>query len=292
MEVSENERQSSPASRAEDGFSDLNPNDEGQTVCPNCGAVFSVDEARCPYCNALNPTGAEKAYMEALDDLKNETSELPDEAEDDFEADLGRDAKKTVAIVCIILAAIASLFLVTTCMDKHSERQQLEAYQAREAFRAQYFEEFDRLYEAGDDDALSAYVWSLSDDPGFDALFSWKHVDFLEVHDDWEGLKSASELIESGEATLDDYTWSVSIALRLVQLDGDETSSAALSQDEEARVVAYRAYGQQFLQNTLQMSESEIAAFADEAKDAQGHVQEDKLKRPLEARLKQLGTLR
>ena len=42
---------------------------DGQVQCFNCGAVHSVDDPRCPYCGALNPVGAEKAYMNKLDDL-------------------------------------------------------------------------------------------------------------------------------------------------------------------------------------------------------------------------------
>ena len=32
-------------------------------MCPNCGASFSEDEPRCPYCGTLNPGGAEIEYL-------------------------------------------------------------------------------------------------------------------------------------------------------------------------------------------------------------------------------------
>ena len=61
---------------------------DGQVKCFNCGAVHSVDDPRCPYCGALNPVGAEKAYMNELDDLKDETDQLAEDAEDDVEGSL------------------------------------------------------------------------------------------------------------------------------------------------------------------------------------------------------------
>ncbi len=252
-----------------------------------------MEDARCPYCGAINPIGAEQAYMDALDDLRDETDELDDNAESSIKSSLRLNAKTTITIIVIAVAVLAALFLVVNCADKHDEQQALQSYQAREDFRTRYFEEFDRLYEAGDDDALSEYVWSLMDDPGFDALYSWKHAGYLEVHDGWQALRSAADNRGSREFGIDDYTWSTGLALRLAQFDhNDIPPSAMLTPEEEARAAEYRAYAHQFLHDTLQMSESEIAAFAAESKDAQGFIQNDKLKQNLEKRLRQLGVLR
>jgi hypothetical protein len=264
-----------------------------QISCPNCGAGFSPDEPRCPYCGELNPSGAEKAYMRTLDGIKEDTEDLADDVEEDFASDLRHNTGRTIAIALAVVAVLACVFMLVNCMDQREERQSLEAYQAREAFRAQYFEEFDRLYEAGDDDALSAYVWNLMDDPGFDAYYSWRHIGVLEAHDDCEALHAAAEQFAAKASALDDYTWSVAVALRLSQLDEtDRPEYAKLSAEEEARVTEYRAYAWQFLRDTLQMNDDELTAFADGLKDEQGFVQEDKLKHELELRLKQLGALR
>ena len=265
--------------------------EEGQVTCPDCGAGFSVDEPRCPYCGALNPSGAEKAYMNELAEINEDVAELADDAQEDFRASLRGNARRTVVIVVIVVAALAAMFLASNCIGKGQERHAVQEFQTRESFRAQHFDEFDRLYEAGDDDALSEYAWSLMDDPGFDALFSWEHIGLLQAHDAWEALRSTADRIGAGECKLDDYVWSVSLALRLAQFDtSDRTLGAALSPEDEKRAAVYRAYGRQFLQNVLQMSDDEIAAFADEAKDSDGYVQEKKLKHNLEVRLKQLGT--
>ena len=266
---------------------------KGRMTCPNCGADMGVEDARCPYCGELNPLGAERAYMEELDDLRDDTDDLAEDTKNDFKASLRQNAKKTVAIIIAAIAVLATLFFAANCMSKSEERQAMQSYQAREAFRARYFEEFDRLYEAGDDDALSEYVWSLLDDPGFDALSSWEHAGYLEVHDGWQALRSTANEIESGNLGLDDYAWSVTLAIRLAKLDDhDRSPTASLSAEEEKRAAGYRAYARQFLRNVLQMNDDELAAFTKAAQDAKGYIQDEKLKHNLEERLKQLGTLR
>ncbi len=268
-------------------------NANAQITCPNCGALFLVDEPRCPYCGALNPAGAEKAYLGALDDINDDTSELPDEAQKTINATIKGNAKRTISVVVIALAVLATLFFVFTCMDNRDEQQSLREYQAREAFRTQHFAELDKLYAAQNDAALSAYVWDLFEDPGFDALFSWEHADYLEVYDKYESIRYAAEELDKSELGLDDYVWLVSDALELARLDGDdEARTAALSAEEEKRAAPYRAYAMRYLQETLHMDQQEVAAFADEAKGADGCLQEEQLKQNLQVRLSALGILR
>ncbi len=291
LKASEHNGQSPLANQATGGPSSQRMGSGSQATCSNCGAVFSTEEACCPYCGEIYPYGAEKAYMGELDSLKSATDDLDDSAEESFKDSLKQNTKRTVIVVGIVVAVLATMFLVVNCMGKNAEREELQSFQAREAFREKHFDEFDRLYEAKDDDALSVYVWSLSEEPGFDALFSWKHVGFLEVHDGWESLRLVEERIGSGKCKIDDYTWSVSLALRIAQLDGDDNNEySRLSQDEEERAAGYRAHARKFLRNVLQMSDEEVAAFADETKDARGTIQEKELRRNLEARLRHLGT--
>ena len=275
------------------------PNDDnvyisdGQVKCPNCGAAHAADDARCPYCDALNPTGAEKAYMDELDDIKDDTDDLAENAQRDFNANVQGNAKRVALIAIVVVAVIAAMFLVANGMEKNSERQEIQSYQARESFRAEHFAELDRLYAAGDDAALSAYAWSLVDDPGFDALFSWEHIGYLEVYDDWETITFAQEEFREGKGGIDDYMWTVSLAIELARLDGNgQRTSAQLTESEEARAARYREDALTFLENTLQMNEAEVGTFAASVLDDEGSVDDGKLKRALEPRLRQLGTIR
>ena len=264
---------------------------EGQVTCANCGAAFSNDEPRCPYCSALNPEGAEAAYMDELENIRNDTDDLDDDVQHELEANLNRNAKRVVLVALIAVAAIIATFAIVNCTAKMEERQEIQEYQARESFREQYFAEFDRLYEAGDDDALSEYVWSLMDDPGFDGLFSWQHADYLRVHDDWEALKSIEPDLRQGSVGIDDRTWATSVAIRLAYPSVDGQSKAdTLSAEEELRAAPYRAYAWQFLRDTLNMNQEEASYFVDKCTDERGNILEDELKRNLELRLNGLGS--
>ena len=156
------------------------PNDEAQTVCPECGAAFPADEARCPYCGSLNPTGAEADYMHKLETLRENTDRLDDEAEQAVRENIGRNAKRTAAIVVAVIAIVAAFALGMGMLEQKGEQDALDAHHAREAFRQEHIEELDRLYEQGDDEALVEYALSLVNEPGFDAIYTWQHYDYLE----------------------------------------------------------------------------------------------------------------
>ena len=290
MIIGEENERPLPASQTGNDSSGPQAPGDGRIGCHNCGADFLAEEPRCPYCGALNPAGAEKAYMDTLEDIEDKTGDLIDDTQGSLRTSLRNNAARTIAIIVFVAAAIGTLFLVSNCMDQNYEHRAVQEYQAREAFRTTYFEEFDRLYEAGDDDALSTYVWSLMDDPGFDALITWKHARYLEAHDSWQTLRSIEDDIEAGTVGIDDYVWSVSLALRLAQLGSEkDDDSAALTPEEESRAAGYREYAREFLRNALHMNDEEVAAFADQAKDAEGYIQADTLKQNLELRLQQLG---
>lgn len=265
---------------------------EAIETCPNCGASFHDSEPRCPYCNAINPRGAEAVYMEQLEELKDDTDELDDAARNDLSANLKSNTKRVVRVVIIIVAAIVALSVIVTCSVRSDEQREIREYQARESFRDQYFPEFDRLYASGDDAALDTYVWSLMDDPGFEALFSWKHIGFLEAYDDWEALTSAESKIARGSADIDDYTWAATLAIGLAYPDVNARyHDTAPTQDEIARCAPYREHAREFLRNMLRMNDTELQAFVSGCTDEQRAIIQDDLKRSLTVRLQELGTI-
>lgn len=261
-----------------------------QVVCPNCGAGFSALDARCPYCGTLNPVGAEAAYMDELEDLRQDTDRLAEDVQSDLAADLKRNARKIALIALAAIALIATMVLALNCADSRDERNEVKRYQEREAFREQHFAELDRLYESGDDAALVEYAWSVMDEPGYDAVYSWKHEDYLDICGDWVVLSSFSEDATHASAGIDDYAWAVSAAIRLACLDEDGRQLyAALSSEEAGRVAGYRESAESFLRETLQMDAEQVESFAASVEDSQGHVQHEKVKKAVAARFRQLG---
>lgn len=74
--------------------------------CRSCGAEFDDSLAACPYCGAENEKGAEKEYMDKLDDIHDDMSELSDDGIEQAAA----TTKKTGKIIAI--AAIVTVLLV------------------------------------------------------------------------------------------------------------------------------------------------------------------------------------
>lgn len=261
-------------------------------LCANCGAGFSADETRCPYCGALNAGGAERAYMEALDDIKEDTEELASDAQRGFTTNLHGNARRAVRIILAVIVVMTALFLAFNAMNGNEEQRAIESYQARESFRTQHFAEMNRLYAAGDDEALSDYVLNLVDEPGYDAVFAWEHYAFLEALYDYGALQMFMDDARAASAGLEDYTWAVSTAMRLAQLDDAAlTSYSTQSETDEKRAAEYRAFAWSYLEDELQMDKQEVIAFADEARDEYGYIQRDELSRKLEPLLRQRGAI-
>lgn len=263
-----------------------------QVTCNNCGGSFSIEEPRCPYCSTLNPSGAESAYMRELEGLKDETDKLDDAVQQDLKVDFGRNAKRIVLIVAIVVALVIAGALATRAVTEGEQQQAIHEYQVREAFREQHFETFDDLYESGDDAALSEYVWSLSDDPGFEAVYYWNHIGYLEVYNDWEALRSFEDVMKVNHLGIDDYTWAASVAIRLgFQEAIPRYHPYSLSMEEETRAKPYREFAREFLRSMLQMNEEDTLSFITECADDADGLLKDKLERNLKARLSDLGTL-
>lgn len=261
-------------------------------TCPNCGAEFSSAEAKCPYCGTLNPSGAESAFMQELEGIRDETDALDDAVQRNLKADFGRSTKRVVLIVIAVIVVVASLATIAKVVNDGEEQRALHEYQVREAFRERHFATFDDLYEKGDDEALSEYVWSLTDDPGFDAVFYWSHIGYLEAYNDWEALKSTEADIEKGSLGIDDCTWAASVAIRLGYPETiSPRHSYSMTKEEETRAAPYREYARGFLQSMLQMTEEETLTFVYECVDERDGIIDDKLERNLKHRLRELGTI-
>ena len=88
-----------------------------QEVCSNCGAAFAGEEARCPYCGAINPSGAERAYMNGLENLRDATDQLDDNVRNSLKSDLQRNAVLVVRVVVVVVVMIAALLIAARILE-------------------------------------------------------------------------------------------------------------------------------------------------------------------------------
>ena len=76
-----------------------------QIICSSCGAEFDNDMAKCPYCGTMNYEGAEKEYLEKLEDVRedlDDLNEVPLEETKDELKKQGRLIRKVLMVAIII----------------------------------------------------------------------------------------------------------------------------------------------------------------------------------------------
>lgn len=78
-----------------------------EIVCPNCGATFDAREPKCPYCEYINPLGAEAKYLRDLEDTRLNLDNVDEEAEDAYIKDIKSGAKFALKRIIVIVLLIA-----------------------------------------------------------------------------------------------------------------------------------------------------------------------------------------
>ena len=83
--------------------------------CTSCGAQVDENEEKCPYCGAINPVGAEAAYMDRLHQLNTKMSEMDDDLEETYVRELKKNGTRvawTAGIIFVIFLVLAVVFMI------------------------------------------------------------------------------------------------------------------------------------------------------------------------------------
>ncbi len=147
----------------------------GKTVrCSNCGAEFDAHLTKCPYCDALNPSGAETKYMQDLWDVHRNLDELHQAGMEETKA----EGKKVQRIIRnTLLGGIAALGLLILL---YFVRARDDTPEKNYAWKAANFPVMDEYYETQDYDALLAlYEKGLNE--GAYGVLDWEHYLFVDT---------------------------------------------------------------------------------------------------------------
>ncbi len=168
--------------------------------CVNCGAVYEEGSHYCPYCGHITPENAEAKYMESLEDIRDDLSELEDDGEEAVVAE-GRSLVKKIVIT---VALVIGLLVIALCIynipraikDKANAKWQVENYP-----------KFQKIYDEGDyETLLKEYDKAKQDDK---PVYGFNHSAFCEALGVIEDAKEALSYIESDEEA-DDY-WRIEL---------------------------------------------------------------------------------
>ena len=151
--------------------------------CPNCGADIDKDAAKCPFCGYINEHGAEKQYMEKLDDVRSQLDNVDEEAA----AEYGKSYKKVIKIIVIALIIAGVLAGVIAVLAYQAEKithtagnLSGEDMLKEMSWQRENFPKFDEMYEAGEYEKLVETIYAISEENH--EIYQWQHYGFIETY--------------------------------------------------------------------------------------------------------------
>lgn len=156
-----------------------------EAECPNCGAAFSAEETRCPYCGYINPEGAEAKYMNNLDEKRRDLDKVDDTARTGYFHEMKKGsgtALKTVLITALVILVLVGIW----SLAEHGifDRNRND-YAEELVWEHSRFEEYDQMYEAGRYEEL---IEAIAEDSEEHNVWNWNHYDeFMEIADELWG---------------------------------------------------------------------------------------------------------
>ena len=170
-------------------------------ICENCGASFLADEERCPHCGAMHYAGAEKKYMNRLEDIREDMAELKTKAQETQ----AKSVKSGLligacAVTVILLVATLSSFTGKPRQDLFDMKYETEAAEKLE-WQDTYFPLMDEAFDAGDYERVAEIYRSGIAEDGASVYYSWYHNEFMRIYD----LYLAAEKAEKEMDTILEY---------------------------------------------------------------------------------------
>ena len=168
-------------------------------ICKNCGAQFQDSLPKCPYCETLHYAGARKEYMEKLEDMKDDLSELHEVVPELYNEQLRtqtENIKKTIFRVFIVLGILFLFFFISRfvfdSIGSHDQKQAL-------LFSKEAYPIADEFYETGDyEGLLEFYQTSITENESAD-FYSWAHYPFLMCYENAIFFREAAKRLQTNE---------------------------------------------------------------------------------------------
>ena len=145
--------------------------------CPNCGAPLKRMMPKCPYCGHICEEGAEKQFMQELEETRQQLDKVDDEARAGYRQEWKRNslsAFRKILLAAAVIAAIAGLFIWS---ERRLYRNDPEDYVHEMAWQHEHFMELDELYEAGKYEEARNLLYKYSGE-GHN-MWDWKYHDEL-----------------------------------------------------------------------------------------------------------------
>ncbi len=131
--------------------------EEKKLECVSCGATFADTEPKCPFCGSFNFKGAEKEYMEKLEDVRDDLEDLANIPARETVEELKQQGKFLKKIFLGIFIAIVIGLLIWAGMLL-----------------------YDRMVY-GEQDDKADYIWTQENLPTWNALYAERKYQELKI---------------------------------------------------------------------------------------------------------------
>lgn len=148
---------------------------EEYIICSSCGAKMKPSLEKCPYCDNTNLPGAELAYMEKLQDIRQDLEGLENVPEQEAKKALRKQSRKLLAIGGILAALVVGTLIIGTLLEHRVETEHREQI----LWLREHGMQWDEWYEAEEYEPLiNAYKTELEKGS---PTWCWEHCDFLSL---------------------------------------------------------------------------------------------------------------
>ncbi len=237
--------------------------------CANCGANYSYREAKCPYCGTVNEIGAERKYMEHLEDIREDLEDIAEIPENVYKEEIkntGQKIYKPILWAAVILAIIivGYWYFNVHSSSSYSKEQLL--------WEQETFPKLDAWYEAGEYDKIQELFANTGDYP----LYGWKHYDFMMSYGEYQSVMYYREFLQNGdELSKADKGFILYDSLYLIHEDACQDSYKEFTEEEKLLIGEYSKAAKQLLSEDIGLDEPQIEALY-QAVSEDGYVDYDK----------------
>lgn len=231
--------------------------------CQNCGADFDANLPECPYCGALNYSGAEKQYLGKLDDLKEDLEQMGNDSLEEYAHAMKKSTVIIITTISVLILLTGILLALFFYADKKFNDQYSNADLSRAmmVWRNENYPIMDEMYEAGDYQGIYEFQQAHSDDVGY-STYNWAHEDFIVVYTNYVHFK---EWESTSDASLDDLKWALYDATNVdIALSSDYYT---FTEEEKTLIQGWMAETRAFYQETLHLDDAEIDGMYDKLTD-------------------------
>lgn len=164
-------------------------------ICKNCGAHFDDHLPECPYCGQFSYAGAEKEYMDRLEDMREDLEELHETVPEMYTGELKKQAKHVRKILLIVLGILTALALLFFGGSKLVDSLYQYDAKAELLFTKEAFPIADEYYDAGDYDGLLEFYQTSLEENSNASFYSWEHYPFLICYENYTIFQYAVSLM-------------------------------------------------------------------------------------------------